>query len=77
MLDFELFIFLSKFNFLGTALGQFSQYFFKIFCRRPTMVYDNFNQPLPHHHHHKKASYGPGPTKATAYLQSYLSKYLV
>ena len=48
MLDFELFIFLSKFNFLGTALGQFSQYFLKIFCRRPTMVVaDIFTQPHP------------------------------
>ena len=64
MLDFELFIFLSKFNFLGTALGQFSQYFLKIFCRRPTMVVaDIFTQPHPlappPPSHHKKASYGP------------------
>ena len=63
MLDFELFIFLSKFNFLGTALGQFSQYFLKIFCRRPTMVVaDIFTQPhplAPPPSHHKKASYGP------------------
>ena len=45
----------SNFVFYGTAIGRFSQCFFLIFRRRPTIVADIFTQAP----HHKKASYDP------------------
>ena len=51
-----------NFIFWGNALGHFSQCFFLIFCRQPTMVADIVFQlppPLPPQKKKKKASYGP------------------
>ena len=46
----------SKFRFVGTVFGYFSQYNFKLFCRRPTVMANIFTQPHPtvHFHYHQQ-----------------------
>ena len=41
---YELLYFDTNFVFWGTALGHFSQSFFLMFCRGPTMVADIFTR---------------------------------